>query len=732
MLSFIFRKVLFPLTAVIATVCTIVAIGVGVGLVPVIPLLTLTTISSAAVSFVSTMASSMPSWAQLLLLAKSNLPLAMSLGYFAVLLSALAIGLTYRAGEYIYNKCANFLSTVKSLIPNNFGELKQVFSLQAWRYYFRSTSTIEQVIQNGNLPELQRMMSYYQIRRMFVPNNRAIRMAALGDRLDVVNYLLQDSEVRSKITQNDNEVLRNAYTSGHWVIVGRLLEIAIVRDSASRSSNWDTRNLVRAYRERLQRERTERENLDNVFQLPPVRPMGNLNLVNRLPEIPEVINGIPNYINANFYGNIYHQPNANWAARQPLVRQNAFVIGRQGQFNLNIPIPPLPPREPDVAEDALRRIVNNNESSMRALDAEQQASLDIIIAKYKNKFEAMGGIDGVLEDYQNYVITEYDKNPVTSQEPFYLYIHGVSQPGLHTKIPLDLSQEDIDQFPRDIQINLYKDIFHTVHRFLFGQTRADIGEDILEQLAYLWINASDPSLVPKEGATKESIMVMFTLDVYFGARGHNSDEERIKIDVRGRRIIEHYDDLGPDNKSCDGGMLQRMISSLAAMGHPLSEVPEVRVLSYYTVLQSVKLDYLLQEFKQYIQNKTTTELEDAVDNVAMYFGDKSNTAVPLFISEFKASNKTQEDLIIDKLKNWFGGNDRFINNSCAFKFQDQKRTMRYPELVKLICTNPWEFCSEEFIDMINLKINTPSSEAENTVEAPVDTSKSTRLRKTNI
>lgn len=251
------------------------------------------------------------------------------------------------------------------------------------------------------------------------------------------------------------------------------------------------------------------------------------------------------------------------------------------------------------------------------------------------------------------------------------------------KLPLNPAPEFLNKFSEEgrnkILEQYYLDPFHTAWRYFLKpnplidpgasyaastgnrHTHADITPQSRSDFAYLWLAASDPTIVPIRDMTTEQMKALFTEEIAHIGRGHNWDHlDKMSAGPEKNKyrseLIKKYgrvvDDLKPDNPSCASGVNGRLMQSV--LGNPITEIPEARPLNLI-VLRTLINDMIAKKFNEFLATKSSNQIEEMLrihdlKNVTM---DELSEKEQKIYDEFQVS---QEDInnLIRELREYFG------------------------------------------------------------------------------
>ena len=128
-------------------------------------------------------------------------------------------------------------------------------------------------------------------------------------------------------------------------------------------------------------------------------------------------------------------------------------------------------------------------------------------------------------------------------------------------------------------------------------------------IVMFFLGASDKNTAPCDGYTFEARLEQFIAELAHIGRAHNWDKERIKLDARGKpvldehgqNVMEEYDDLEGDKPSCYSGVKRRLFQSV--QGHPL-----FKLLTMDDIKQELR-EVVREHFKQCIQTNPEAAIE---------------------------------------------------------------------------------------------------------------------------
>ena len=224
----------------------------------------------------------------------------------------------------------------------------------------------------------------------------------------------------------------------------------------------------------------------------------------------------------------------------------------------------------------------NHESSMQSLSKNEQSNLYEVVKCYQPVIQSLGGVVYVLNDLKVDLKTRYEQDPAT--------ISVIEENGKTRLIKLPLVWEEFqtlglneNEFNRAL-LAYYQNSIHTAFRLFLKPNRwlhpnanyvnrlersAEI-QGLQSLIALCYLAARDSKMPPIDDYTVETRLEYFIRALASMERAHNWDNTRERVDGKGNRIIEEYDDLKGDRPSCWPGMKSRLYQSV--QGHPLFKI----------------------------------------------------------------------------------------------------------------------------------------------------------------
>ncbi|MBS0286930.1 MAG: hypothetical protein JSR17_06520 [Proteobacteria bacterium] len=366
-----------------------------------------------------------------------------------------------------------------------------------------------------------------------VNKNEALREACIQGDMDMLEALLNVQVIFDNVYVNNNEAIRLAEREGKWDVVARLLLIPMVAEFR--------------YPEGVKLDFTERHIQQYGQPQVMAAPRAVDNSIPAEPHIPPENHWLLNALNG--YLNIHRERPREEAPRDLYV--------------------------PEESDHDLRDI-GGRESSMRELNARQHAALEDIRKRYGAVYAAKGR-DAIFEEIKEYMEAEYQQNPAT-----------------YFKIGLPLHMGKILTWLTNNRA-YYQHPVHGAWRYLFlgdsnpwrsiASYTQGLTSDIKEEIALMWLAATDKDAKFPEGQSRESVLVEFCQTMCELARAHNHDRARPCINVRKDSFTnqqeyyfttETYDDLEGDRYTCGGGMNRRLSNFYMLI---LNDRPETRMLT---------------------------------------------------------------------------------------------------------------------------------------------------------
>lgn len=386
----------------------------------------------------------------------------------------------------------------------------------------------------------------------------------------------------------------------------------------------------------------------------------------------------------------------------------------------------------------VKKIAEDSEASTRELSG-NIGMMAAIRAKYGEKYKELGGHEKILQEFMEYVKNQFlakqlvfdvkwlankkdaellqklvDKKPLTQNEQesdlIKIFMDGF-------KLPLNPTPEFLKKFSEAGQTEIIKQYlinpFHSAWRYfmnpnplmdpkasyanhdsLGNSTHAAISEDSRRDFAYLWLAASDSTIVPIRDMTTEQMKALFAEEIAYIGRGHNWDEldkmEKTKKESVRKEMVKNYgkvvDDLKLDNPSCASGVTGRLMQSV--LGNPITETPEARPLNFI-ILRNHIGDLVTQKFNEYLAQKDARFIKELLrihDAKNVLLEDLTDVEQKIY-EEFKI---TREDInkLIKEIKQLYG--DRI-----AWQPIESEGVKSYLEfIVKQASRDPWEVAYE--------------------------------------
>lgn len=332
------------------------------------------------------------------------------------------------------------------------------------------------------------------------------------------------------------------------------------------------------------------------------------------PETPEVLQSIDFLLSIPILRSILHRPfianeGTNGLLRLAIRLNKQEIVGRLMAISN---VKTQAEKDGFYEEEArgvvnIRRLAQDQESSVMALSPQEQVMLERIEKKYQSMIEQQGPQKAFLRVYEA-ISERYKANPAVFRR----------KNGQEIKLPLNWEEfEALNVSEEEKQAACkvyYQHPTHTVFRYLSkpnpwmspqalyvcverGRVRTvrwSTFMDYEELITLLWLAASDASEPGIEGYTLETRIEAWIHELAFIARAHNWDKSRDIVNKEGKVVREEYDDLEGDKPSCYSGVKRRLFQALK--GHPLfsKDIHELVRL----VLQERTRSYMLDKFKE--------------------------------------------------------------------------------------------------------------------------------------
>ena len=320
----------------------------------------------------------------------------------------------------------------------------------------------------------------------------------------------------------------------------------------------------------------------------------------------------------------------------------------------------------------LREIVEDEESSIGALDPGQQKMFDGLKSYYKLKMQELGGTVSVFELFKNHLKDSYEKDPAI------LNINGdlIKLPLLWNDfIALNLSSIDHELALKEY----YKNHLHTAFRYLSKpnhwldkdaqflkpnsfKLRYSYFEDYIDLIAYYWLAASDDLFPEYNDSTINNRIEFFIKSLALVGRAHNWDKTRLNLKDK----QEEYDDQEGDKPSCFSGMIKRLYTAIP--NHPLLSGLNIEI---------IKLDFnqfVLDHFRKRMAVKSNKERGDIIKAIQNVFEDLVEPAA--ILKSLNISHKVKEAWI-KKLKAKYG--EDFTSNPSYLAYISKQLELKKGE-----------------------------------------------------
>lgn len=255
-----------------------------------------------------------------------------------------------------------------------------------------------------------------------------------------------------------------------------------------------------------------------------------------------------------------------------------------------------------------------------------------------------------------------------------------------------------------------------VHRELDGTGWAEIFKTDLENMAYMWLAASDPSIQPIHNYTKQQIIDLFVSGISSIARSHNWDTQRSVLKtIKGESVTvtEYYDDLTLDRPSCAIGVSKRLITTLT--GHPLCEPEEVKERSEreiqdartlnHRIAKNEVLEWITTQFHAYVRDKNP-DLKKLMELFEKQYIDMKTLEDPnekKLYGEFAASLNIKE--FIEAMTKKYGdrlGNEKFFSGGVLEKMEGVDPKISYKTYMEILLRkNPIDAYYERIANIID-------------------------------
>jgi hypothetical protein len=492
-------------------------------------------------------------------------------------------------------------------------------------------------------------------------NNEALREACIVGNEAVVTTLLNIPLVVENITCHHNEAVRLAQENDHWNIVEQLLGIPTVADYSMPAS--------------AKLEFTPRTALQNIARHEPQSHA--IEESNTVSWFQRAFQGVTAQFN-NLVGNIGGMPPT------------------QGHHL---------PEGADIDDEnqELGALATANEGSMRSPNARQQTAVDDMRALYGPELERRGR-DQVFQEIKDYIEAEYALHPAT--------ILGVGLP-LDPGFLLYFMNNDY----------YYLDETHSAYRYLrnpnpwqgflslAGQYR-EKSETDKDNMAYMWLAATDLTQEIPEGHTRASLIHEFIAAMAEQCRAHNFDDttwvRRTRIirdpfepDVQRTETVynlESFNDFQGDRETCGGGVNLRSTQFYMVF---LNKRPETRPISsdiIYKRFQQLMINESPLEISLYhkLQAMNAEKLDKIKKTLINVFvvnlGDRSDCTEEEkgLLAEMAFTPEQIRDFIKNCEAYFTAGRIQQKRGNKDKIVYDRHRLYSFEELIRLLAANPFE------------------------------------------
>lgn len=371
----------------------------------------------------------------------------------------------------------------------------------------------------------------------------------------------------------------------------------------------------------------------------------------------------------------------------------------------------------------LIKMAEDREGSMRSSTKNDAPIFKVVMGLYKNEYINQG-LEKILNDLKEYLEKQYETHPAVYNGQ---------------KLPMNYDKN----LAEDGQKSYLHNDYHTAWRLLFlpynhwmsskasnisveeGIQRADVSQEALETIAYLWLAVSDKQYDMEQNKVSDR-RLLFCQGLHGLARGHNLDTG--------------LDDNDFDKPSCGPGMMTRLVTE-AVVDHPLNERPESRELNVGIILERFINDFINNgdgSFRKQISSMNFEKLKTFRSNYMFIHGPyfdayEKATLVDLAKKEpgynlldtggkhkcikrvseqrkeminehkevFKISDK-EMDIFLKSIESWFG--EKRFKEDVPDKYFDKWESDSYPECVEYIRKNIANLARECVLNLIEEKI----------------------------
>ncbi len=527
-------------------------------------------------------------------------------------------------------------------------------------------------------------------------DNQLLRASIYHGRNDLFLALLNNEAVRNNADANNNEALKEACIKGDSELVSALLAIPAVNANAHHNLNEALRL-------------AQRNNHIDIVQL----LLANQQVASSFGH-----SGSPFFSlrRSAEFGIAPASTQAPQRAAQAYYFNidNFFGFGRLfGRPRNN--------QEEDQSLNGMAR----SESSTISFNQRQDNAFHAMQAQYRTQFNQKG-INNIFEEIKGYLRTEYALHPAKT---FF---------GIHLPFNIGIFSYLVDNQ------GYYQHRAHTAYRYLFLRPNHwaslintyPLSEQAREEIAYMWLAATDKSRKLPENYNREQILGEFTQSLYELCRAHNYD--RSMPVLRSRRTDngteetywenEHYDDLEGDKPTCGYGSRQRIFQFYMVF---LNEDPSTRPLTS-DLAKTKFVQEMVNEstFAGTLYNKLKLMDVKALDNVRNAIEKKIITYEDLSVEEKTALDNLkfkhiEIDAIVSEFKTYYGAARIEQIRSSDQPTVGLTACASYEQMIRKLANEADVEFAEHLmrsIDQLKLKLNDRTTPSPVLFSAPVPTS----------